>query len=75
MTEKPDETLLNVIAGQEWAGGALVRENERLRAEIEQLRARLTAAERVIEVVKARQIGTSGGVGAAMAAYDAAYQT
>lgn len=41
-----------------------------LRAEVERLRARLYAAERVIEVVRAREIGTAGGVGAAFAAYD-----
>jgi len=43
---------------------------ELLEAEIERLRARLDAAERLIEVVRARDIGTAGGVGAAFEAYD-----
>jgi 1,6-anhydro-N-acetylmuramate kinase len=42
-----------------------------LAVENERLRARLDAAERLIEVVKAREIGTAGGVGAALEAYDA----
>jgi hypothetical protein len=40
-------------------------------AENERLRARLDAAERLIEVVRSREIGTAGGVGAAFEAYDA----
>jgi hypothetical protein len=43
--------------------------------EIERLRARLDAAERLIEVVRSREIGTAGGVGAAFEAYDALCQT
>jgi len=43
----------------------------RLWADNERLRARLDAAERLIEVVRAREIGTAGGVGAAFEAYDA----
>ena len=41
-----------------------------LEAEIERLQAQLDAAERLIEVVRARDIGTAGGVGAAFEAYD-----
>ena len=67
-------------ADRQWADHVkqLADERDRLadgwRKEItmrQKLRARLTAAEHVIEVVKARQIGTSGGVGEAMAAYEA----
>lgn len=43
----------------------------RLIAEIERLRAQLGAAKRLIEIVRAREIGTAGGVGAAFEAYDA----
>jgi hypothetical protein len=43
---------------------------DELRAENERLRARLDAAERLIEVVRAREIGTAGGVGAAFDYFD-----
>ena len=43
--------------------------------EMDRLRTRLVAAERLIEVVRAREIGTAGGVGAAFEAYDALCQT
>lgn len=46
-------------------------EAERLFAENHRLRAQLGAAKRLIEVVRAREIGTAGGVGAAFEAYDA----
>jgi len=58
--ESTDEEIIDV----------LLPVNE-LRAEVKRLRARLDVAERLIEVVRAREIGTAGGVGAAFEAYDA----
>jgi hypothetical protein len=51
--------------------GAVAESNEHWNAEVERLRMRVEAAERLIEVVRAREVGTSGGVGAAFEVYDA----